>query len=75
MLTGWFAKQQGIGDIEDVNGNACLVCPWHFYKVMDLKQRVPCSMQCFLAGAVAVLQHVMYCRSIRDAAMICNLLT
>ncbi|KAF5836392.1 hypothetical protein DUNSADRAFT_5962 [Dunaliella salina] len=23
----------GIGDIEDVNGNPCLVCPWHYYKV------------------------------------------
>lgn len=23
----------GIGDIEDVNGNKCLVCPWHFYKI------------------------------------------
>lgn len=25
--------QQGIGDIEDVNGQKCLVCPWHFYRV------------------------------------------
>jgi hypothetical protein len=24
---------QGIGDIEEVNGRACLVCPWHYYKV------------------------------------------
>ncbi|PNH09110.1 Rieske domain-containing protein [Tetrabaena socialis] len=23
----------GIGDIEDVNGHKCLVCPWHFYKI------------------------------------------
>eukprot|EP00983_Pelagomonas_calceolata_P052996 1143103-Pelagomonas_calceolata.AAC.3 len=23
---------RGIGDIEDVNGNPCLVCPWHYYK-------------------------------------------
>jgi len=22
-----------LGDIEDVDGNACLTCPWHFYKV------------------------------------------
>lgn len=24
---------QGLGDIEEVNGRACLVCPWHYYKV------------------------------------------
>jgi nitrite reductase/ring-hydroxylating ferredoxin subunit len=24
---------QGVGDIEEVNGRACLVCPWHYYKV------------------------------------------
>ncbi|KAL6763417.1 Rieske [2Fe-2S] iron-sulfur domain-containing protein [Haematococcus lacustris] len=23
----------GIGDIEEVNGRACLVCPWHYYKI------------------------------------------
>ncbi|KXZ41738.1 BBS10 protein [Gonium pectorale] len=23
----------GIGDIEDVNGHKCIVCPWHFYKI------------------------------------------
>ncbi|PNW84055.1 hypothetical protein CHLRE_04g219450v5 [Chlamydomonas reinhardtii] len=23
----------GIGDIEDVNGRKCIVCPWHFYKI------------------------------------------
>ncbi|EFJ41408.1 Bardet-Biedl syndrome 9 [Volvox carteri f. nagariensis] len=23
----------GIGDIEDVNGHKCLVCPWHFYRI------------------------------------------
>lgn len=23
----------GLGDIEDVNGHTCLVCPWHYYVV------------------------------------------
>lgn len=23
----------GIGDIEDLDGRACLVCPWHYYKI------------------------------------------
>jgi len=23
----------GIGDIEDVNGRPCIVCPWHYYKI------------------------------------------
>lgn len=22
-----------LGDIEDVNGHTCLVCPWHYYVV------------------------------------------
>lgn len=32
MLTN-SASSQGIGDIEDVNGRACIVCPWHYYKI------------------------------------------
>lgn len=24
---------QGVGDIEDVNGKPCIVCPWHYYQV------------------------------------------
>ena len=23
----------GLGDIEDINGDPCIVCPWHFYKI------------------------------------------
>lgn len=23
----------GLGDIEDVNGHTCVVCPWHYYVV------------------------------------------
>eukprot|EP00878_Enallax_costatus_P035012 GHUV01038972.1.p1 GENE.GHUV01038972.1~~GHUV01038972.1.p1 ORF type:complete len:114 (+),score=11.71 GHUV01038972.1:41-382(+) len=23
----------GLGDIEDVNGRPCLICPWHNYKI------------------------------------------
>mmetsp|Transcript_23211 Transcript_23211/g.50941 ORF Transcript_23211/g.50941 Transcript_23211/m.50941 type:complete len:215 (-) Transcript_23211:478-1122(-) len=26
----------GIGDIEDLNGKDCIVCPWHYYKI-DLR--------------------------------------
>jgi len=29
-------RPQGIGDIEEVNGRPCLVCPWHYYKVCNL---------------------------------------
>lgn len=23
----------GLGDIEDLEGRACIVCPWHYYKI------------------------------------------
>lgn len=23
----------GIGEIEDLNGKSCIVCPWHHYKI------------------------------------------
>ena len=34
-VTCWL---QGIGDIEEVDGRPCLVCPWHYYKVGHMQQ-------------------------------------
>ncbi len=25
----------GVGDIEEVNGRKCIICPWHYYKVEE----------------------------------------